>query len=141
MATVRMPSSLQAQMTRSAISPRLAMSNFRNIGFNARPSACSAEPHGEERLAVFDRLAIGDKGLYHFSGRVCFYLIHQLHGLDDAEHLPVLNLIANLDESSGAGRRRLVKRAHDGRLYDMQRLLLGDGIGGRSRRSGRHRVY
>jgi hypothetical protein len=59
---------LQAQMTRSAISPRLAMSNFRNIGFNQGPCPCSVEPQGEERLAIFDRLAIGDQTLDYFSG-------------------------------------------------------------------------
>ncbi len=102
-------------------------------------SGTAMETQGEERLAVFDRLAIGDQTLDDFPGCIRFDLVHELHGLDDAEHLAVLNLVPNLDKGRGTRRRRLVKRAHDRRLDDVQRLLLfGRSVRRSSRRSGRH---
>src|ERR1700722_1958015 len=86
-ATVEIPSSLQAQMTRSAISPRLATRIFWNIGLGRRlPLAARAD--AEERLAVFDRLPVFDKDAYQFAAFVRLDFIHKLHGLDDAEGLP-----------------------------------------------------
>ena len=77
-------------MTRSAISPRLAMRTFRNIFSSTQ----SQGPQSEERLAIFDRLSVRDQALDDLACCVRFDLVHQLHGFDDAEHLPVLNLVA-----------------------------------------------
>src|SRR3954463_13652258 len=78
-ATVRMPSSLQAQITRRAISPRLAMRTFLNM------SRRLLRTNREQRLAVLDWLAVGREFLHHFAGHVTFNLVHQLHRFDDAE--------------------------------------------------------
>src|SRR5580704_13207734 len=134
MATVRIPSSLQAQMTRSAISPRLAMSSFRNMfPITTRERSyrycdvCGTEgsvhPQSEKRLTVFHRLAVGDQTLHHFTGCVRFDLVHQLHGFDDAQHLAVFNLIADLDKGGRTRRRRLIEGAYDRRLDDVQFLF------------------
>src|SRR5262245_45887835 len=55
-ATVRMPSSLQAQMMRSAISPRFAMRIFLNMPLEGLADRTDPEEH----LSVFDRLGVGD---------------------------------------------------------------------------------
>src|SRR5262245_61819536 len=80
-ATVLMPSSRQAQMTRQAISPRLAIRTFLNIlqrGVGSRESGVGRiqfrashspfpTPHSrlnfdsKQWLAVFDRLAVFDE--------------------------------------------------------------------------------
>src|SRR6266853_4054660 len=85
-ATVPIPNSLQAQITRRAISPRLATRIFLK-GADAKQS-----------LPVLDRLAVGDQlGRYH-SGHFCLDLVHQLHRLDDAEHRARLHGLAYADE-------------------------------------------
>src|SRR5580704_19070022 len=138
MATVRIPSSLQAQMTRSAISPRLATSSFRNIGSNragplntvavtVTPWKDLVQPESEKRLAVFDRLAVGNQALHHFAGAVRFDLVHQLHGFDDAQHLAVFDRVPYLDKGGRTRRGRLVERAHDRRLDDVQFLFFDQG--------------
>src|ERR1700728_3226609 len=135
MATVRIPSSLQAQMTRRAISPRLAMSSLRNIRSIQGPCLRTvvvtfttqkelAQPESEEWLAILHWLAIGDQALDNLPSCIGFDLVHQLHGFDYAQDLPVLDFVPDLDKSGGAGRRRLVERAHDGRLDDVQLLVL-----------------
>ena len=73
-ATVEMPSSLQAQMTRNAISPRLATRIFWNM--DGRRLPLTAGTDAEERLAVFDRLAIFDKDAYQFAAFVRFDFVH-----------------------------------------------------------------
>src|SRR6266851_3447104 len=81
-ATVLIPSSWQARWTRSAISPRLAISTFSNIaGFDRR----SLDPH--QRGAVFDRLGILDKNLGDPAGARRADLVHHLHRLDHQERL------------------------------------------------------
>src|SRR5262245_54033772 len=77
--TVRIPISRQARWMRSAISPRLAIRIFSNT---------SAQD--EQRLAVFDRLTVLDQDRLHRSGRIGVDLVHQLHRLDDADHLALL---------------------------------------------------
>src|ERR1700734_3423375 len=151
MATVRIPSSLQAQITRRAISPRLAMSSLRNIGSIQGPCIRTVvvtfttqkeltQPEREEWLAVLHWLTVGDQTLANLPGRIGFDLVHQLHGFDDAQDLTVLDLVPDLDKSSGAGRRGLVERAHNGRLDDVQLLLLrhSRGPAGNSRPGGSH---
>src|SRR6186713_86820 len=77
MATVEMPSSLQALRMRSAISPRLAMRTFWNMGL--------ALLDDDERLAVFDRGVILDEDAGDGAGAMRRNLVHGLHRLDD-EH-------------------------------------------------------
>src|ERR1700731_2707061 len=88
-ATVRMPSSLQARSTRSAISPRLAIRILSNIG-------PLLDDH--HRLAVLDRLAVSDQNLNHRAGARRRDLIHRLHRFDDEQRLAGLHLAADLDE-------------------------------------------
>src|SRR5689334_19925181 len=110
MATVRMPSSLHAQITRRAISPRLAMRILRNM----RPGL-TPRPDGEELLAVFHRLAVVDEALHDLARNVALDLVHELHGFDDAQHLAVLHRVTRLDEGRRAGRAGFVKGADDRR--------------------------
>src|SRR5262250_2129706 len=77
-ATVRMPRSLQAQITRTAISPRLAIRILRNI---------SARPDREQRLAVLHRASVLHQLADHGAGHLRFDFVHQLHRFDDAQHL------------------------------------------------------
>src|SRR5579864_736687 len=80
-ATVRMPSSLQAQMTRRAISPRLAIRIFL-IG-----------PDGKHGLPVLHRLSIHDQLAFDGAGYLGLDLVHQLHGFDDAQDLAGLHAL------------------------------------------------
>src|SRR5918994_6847222 len=81
-ATVLMPSSRQAQMIRSAISPRLAMRIFLNM---------SGGLDGEQALAVLNGLAVLDVDADDLPVVFRGDLVHQLHRLDDAEHLILLD--------------------------------------------------
>src|SRR5437867_3682154 len=93
-ATVRMPSSLQAQMILSAISPRLAMRIFLNIGgFPGRRSADGADL--EQGFPVLDGLSVRDEDLDDLPLDLRLDLVHQLHRLDDAEDLPLLHARAD----------------------------------------------
>src|SRR3990167_2896237 len=112
MATVRMPSSLQARMTRTAISPRLAMRIFENMaqgstGARGVPERCpelGRGLNGKERLAELDRVAVLRKHLNDAPRRFRFDFIHQLHGFNDADHLPHLDVLADFDERRRIGR-------------------------------------
>src|SRR5207302_678852 len=84
------PSSRQARRIRSAISPRLAMTIF---------SIMSGLFEDEQWLAEFDRVAVLRHDRGDAPGPVGFDLVHHLHRLDDAQHLPDLDLIADLDEA------------------------------------------
>ena len=64
-------------------------------------------------------LLVGDEPLFDHSSHVGFDLIHQLHGLDDAQYLPRLDGVADLDERRRARRGGFVKGADNGRLYDV----------------------
>src|SRR3569623_1399145 len=108
-----MPSSLQAWMMRRAISPRLAIRIFLNI---APPALARLD--GEERLAELDRLGVLGVDLGDHPVDVRLDLVHQLHRLDDAEHLPLLDPGADLDERAGVGRRRPIEGADDRRGED-----------------------
>src|SRR4051812_22719765 len=76
-ATVLMPISRHARWMRSAISPRLAISTFSNIG----EDRASVDDH--EKLAELDRLAVADGDLAHRAAARRSNLVHHLHRLDD----------------------------------------------------------
>ena len=106
-------------MMRSAISPRLAMRIFLNIRLrvvlmaNRRSPYCTALPFSTYDVDDF-ALVLGRD------------LVHQLHRFDDAEHLVLLHVVADLDERGGAWLRGAVERADDRRLDDREidRLIL-----------------
>src|SRR5580704_5010814 len=79
-ATVLMPRSLQAQITRTAISPRLAIRIFWNI-------AASTRTNSEERLTVLHGPAVFHQFRYYGAGDFRLNFIHQFHRFDDAERL------------------------------------------------------
>src|SRR5215470_17430270 len=101
--TVLMPSSRQARSTRSAISPRLAISTLSkscpvlvatvnaSSDWERKPAARSADY--DQRLTVFNRLAVLDQDRLHHASAVGFDLVHQLHGLDDAERIADLHFV------------------------------------------------
>src|ERR1700741_3729048 len=91
--TVRMPSSRQALWIRSAISPRLAIRILPNIN-----EALGGLPDHEERLAVFDSLAVFGQDLLHRAGHFGLDLVEQLHRLDDAQRVARLDCLSDLHE-------------------------------------------
>src|SRR5512145_2611595 len=94
-------------MTRSAISPRLAIRIFLNMWFD-----------GEEPLAVVDGLAVFHVDLDDLALAFGVDLVHQLHRFDDAEHLPLLDGLSDVREGLRSGFRLAIERADDRRLYD-----------------------
>src|SRR5262245_8278803 len=53
---------------------------------------------GKQRLAIFDRLAVGHEFLDELSGGFRLDLIHELHSFNDAEHLADRNVVTNRDK-------------------------------------------
>src|SRR3954447_6034489 len=80
-ATVRMPRSLQAQMTRSAISPRLAIRIFLNMRRGL------ARANGAQCFAVLHWASVLHQFVNQSSGDLRLDFIHQFHRFDDAQHL------------------------------------------------------
>src|ERR1017187_10272945 len=95
-ATVLISSSLQAAITRTAISPRLAMRTLLNL------------TDGKQSLPVLYRLPVHDQLAFDHAGGL-LNLVHQLHGLDDAEDLAGLNALADADERRRVRRRGFVE--------------------------------
>src|SRR2546426_12006872 len=130
-ATVWMPSSRQAQMMRRAISPRLAIRIFLNMEWEGARSCRRALPDLEQRLPVLHRLAVRHERLEDLAVAIRLDLVHQLHRLDDAQHLALLHTIGDLDERTGGWGAGAVERAHDRRLHQMDvGGLDGRGTGG-----------
>src|SRR6516165_6653706 len=107
-ATVWMPSSLQALMTRTAISPRLAMRIFLN------------RPDGKQSLPVFHRLAVHDQPAFHDAGHFGLDLVHQLHRFDDAQDFAGLNTLAHADEGRRIWGGALIEGSDNGRFDQNQ---------------------
>src|SRR5881394_286735 len=100
-----MPSSLQAVMTRTAISPRLAMRIF------------LYRTDGKQSLPVLHRLSVHHQLAFHDPADFGFDLVHQLHAFDDAKDLAGLDALTHLDERAGLGGGGLVKGADDRAFY------------------------
>src|SRR5688572_21114917 len=113
-ATVLMPSSRQAMMMRIAISPRLAIRIFLNIGL-----------YGKQPFYILHGLAVLDINLDDVSVVLGVDLVHQLHRLDDAQHLPLLDGRAHIDERRRIGLGGAEERADDRRLHDRKIDLVG----------------
>src|SRR5262245_16668513 len=101
-ATVRTPSSLQAQMMRSAISPRFAIRIFLNMDGARRRSADRADL--EEDLAVLDGLGVRGEDLHDLALHLRLDLVHELHRLDDTQRLALAHAAPDLDEGRRLGR-------------------------------------
>src|SRR5688572_7127359 len=89
--TVSIPSFSHVRITRTAISPRLAM-RMRLI------VTSSVRPHEHQHFAVLDHLAVDREHLDHLAGDPGARRVHQLHHLDDAHHGIRLDPRADLDE-------------------------------------------
>src|SRR6202011_644402 len=95
-------------MTRTAISPRLAMRIFLN------------RSDGKQSLPVLYRLSVHDELALDDARGLGLNLIHELHRFDDAEDLPRLHPLSYSYERRRARRRALIKGADDGRLHQNQ---------------------
>src|SRR5579872_4057888 len=98
----------------------------------------------EQRLAIFNRLAIAGKLLHDLATRVGFDFVHQLHGFDDAQYLPRLHHVAHFDKRRRPGRGRFVKGAYDRRAHLVHpsfrgRRLCRSGGRGSHGSTGHHR--
>src|SRR5262249_40609785 len=112
-----MPSSLQAVMTRTAISPRLAMRIF------------LYRTDGKQSLPLLYRLSVHDELTFHNAADFGLDLVHELHALDDAQHLTGLYAFTGAHKGGGVRSGGLVERTDDGALHQHQvginRGLLG----------------
>src|SRR5712692_1919829 len=147
MATVLMPSSRQAEMIRSAISPRLAIRIFLNM--RGRDAGCGTrdakdgltcpdlesrvpspesrpsggKPDGEELLPVLDGLTVTREDLHDLPVHIGLDLVHQFHRLDDAKDLAPRDLLPNVGEGIRLRRRGSVERSHDRGTDDVKPLI------------------
>src|SRR5262249_2451420 len=76
-ATVLMPSSLQAHITRSAISPRLAIRIFLNMSGKLAPQSVGADR--EQRVPELHGLPVLLVDSHDLAGHFGLDLVHQLH--------------------------------------------------------------
>src|SRR5689334_4703089 len=139
-----MPISRQARWMRSAISPRLAMSIFLNMGASAQSPrraapavqcGCAETPAAfsprlairiflnigalfddEQGLAELDGLAVLAQDARDGAGFVGLDLVHDLHRLDDADRFAFLDGVADLDKRLRARAGGAVERADHRRL-------------------------
>src|ERR1051326_9096014 len=131
-ATVLIPISLQVQMMRQAISPRLAIRIFLNLrGLKAirnlpQKSTSSTKRmlvllvrfyyltfDTEQRLAVLYRLPVFNINLDDFSARLGLNLVHEFHGFDDADDRLRLDTRPNLHKRLRPGTWQFIKRTDD----------------------------
>src|SRR5215213_10279826 len=122
-----MPISRQARWIRSAISPRLAIRIFLNM-------QAAGSLDDEQRLPELDRLPVLAEDLLDGSGLVRLDLVHDLHRLDDADRLTLLDDRADLGERLAARTGRTIEGPDHRRLDDMARLDRRFGNGSWSRR-------
>src|SRR3954452_11209152 len=99
-----MPSSLQAVMTRTAISPRLAISIFLK------------RTDGKQSLPVLHRLTVENEPALDDARVIGLDLVHELHRFDDAEDVTGLDALTDRDKRGGPRRGGFVESADDRRL-------------------------
>ena len=103
-------------MTRTAISPRLAMRTFLNIrrlpwsGFDFK-----------KRLAVFDRVTVGHERFHYFAGVRRDYVLHDLHRFDRTDGLAGGNNYS-FDDHGWARRRIGTEKGTDHGGFDEHRF-------------------
>src|ERR1043166_2897941 len=141
-ATVLIPISLQVQMMRQAISPRLAIRIFLNLrglkAINLPQKSTSSTKRmlvllvpfyhltfdTEQRLAVLYRLPVFNINLDDFSARLGLNLVHEFHGFDDADDRLRLDTRPNLHKRLRTRRWRSIKRTDDRRSDHVQVLIV-----------------
>ena len=62
--------------------------------------------NAEQRLVVFDDLPVADANLGNLAVHFAVDLVHQLHGLNDAERVTLVHRVAHGDERLAVRRRR-----------------------------------
>ena len=67
------------------------------------PLFVSSFANGKQGLTELDGLAVGDVTLHNFARGVGLDLIHQLHGFDDADHLPFFDAFARRNKGRRSG--------------------------------------
>src|SRR6266542_4631938 len=123
-ATVLTASSLQAQMTRRAISPRFAIRIFLNIpGAAVRPRPLAVGPDAEQGVPVLHGLSALAVDLHHLPRHLGLDLVHQLHGFDDAEDLSDADMVADVDQRRSTWIGRAVEGADDRALHERHSRL------------------
>src|SRR5436309_3338113 len=109
-----MPNSLQARMTRNAISPRLAIRTFSNIDSGGRPAqllrVADAAPalhsrmrgtgltDAEENLTELNRFAVLHEKFRNNAGGLGFDFVHDLHRFDDTDNGVFVDLSADVNK-------------------------------------------
>src|SRR5580704_4673331 len=122
-----MSNSLQALMTRTAISPRLAMRIFLN------------RTDGKQSLPVLYRLPVHYQLAFHDARNLGLNFIHELHRFDDAQYLSRLDPFAHAHERGRARRTRFVEST-DNRGFDQNEIRVrASWLGGRLMRRRRRR--
>src|SRR5262249_8631346 len=109
-ATVSSPSSRQARITRSAISPRLATRTLRTR------SGRLGGLEGDDVRPRVDEALVLDQELRDDALRLADDLVEALHDLDQADDVAGVHLVALVDVRLGLGVRAPVERAGERRL-------------------------
>jgi hypothetical protein len=84
----------------------------------------------EQALAELHRLAVLDVDLDDLAVVLGRDLVHELHGLDDAEGLALVHRLAHLDERWRRGLGGAVESPDDGRLHDREFETFIVGVAG-----------
>src|SRR5690625_7445821 len=100
-----MPSSLQARRMRSAISARLAMTTLSSMKRFLAERRRGGSDDGKQRLVELHRLGIVDENGFDDPTLVGLDLVHHLHGLDDADHVALLDVLADFHKGRSEERR------------------------------------
>src|ERR687894_1820822 len=107
-------------MTRRATSPRFATRIFPITCRPSRGLRRSLGPDAEERLVILDTLRVLGQDLDYLTRDVRWYLVHQLHGLDDAQWLPCPYVVADFGVGFSPRRRSPVESSYHRRTHHVQ---------------------
>src|SRR5678815_325154 len=116
-----MPSSLQAQITRRAISPRFAIKIFLNIFWDW---SGLASLDCVELLAKFDGLPVLHESRGNLSSDFRLDFIHELHGFHNTQDCSLLHKVSHVNKRLRTGIGRLVESSDDRRLNVEEILVL-----------------